>query len=463
VVFNAFPARALRDARLGDTAMAVMECDAMDIDATRATRAEASRGKARATAQGAGHSNSSSCTAASARESLTATATDAMDAATTTTSSSKYRASQTLEEHVNKKINAAKRRTRSELSVSGGDWCKRGYAYDGEATDVRHLKHLSAIERVSVKDITREEFVERFEKTRTPCVITDAMDGWACYDESSPRYWSVDNLTRRFRDVKFKIGSDDDGYAVRLKMKHIQRYLNDPVHTRDDSPMYAFDGNVFDREATKELLDDFSIPDWFKEDLFQYVGHKRRPPYRWIVFGPPRSGSSVHIDPLATSAWNALISGRKRWALYPPGTMDKPTIKPRGIGLDGESITWFNVMYPRTVTEEWKSKGLPPPIDVIQHPGEIMFVPDGWWHAVLNLDHTMAVTQNFSTTARFDAVWRITHRARPKMSLKWLAKLRVVRPDLAAVADAQPRRSELSAGEKTSSTSSSSEGSSDTE
>ena len=386
------------------------------------------------------------------------------------------------EEKMNKKIRAAKRGTRSELSVSKGGWTKHGYAYDNaNVLNTTNLKSKAGtIERISAKQVCPDEFNRRFALTRTPCIITDAMNRWPCFmktlnsksKEENPREWTIDKLQKRFPKDRFKVGSDDDGYAVRLTMTEFQFYCDEEKNPdygckRDDSPLYVFDGSIFDKENTKELEKDFDIPDYFSEDLFKYVGHKRRPPHRWVVFGPPRSGSSIHVDPLATSAWNALISGKKRWVLYPPNKgLTKPLLKPKGIGLDGESITWFQKAYPITQTREWSEVGgCPKSFDVVQNAGEIMFVPDGWWHAVLNVTQTVAVTQNFCTTPRFDAVYRATRRGRPKMSKKWLEKLKAKgRHDLYDVAVRQPRRSEYSENEKTSSSSSSSsEGESDTE
>lgn len=53
------------------------------------------------------------------------------------------------------------------------------------------------------------------------------------------------------------------------------------------------------------------------------------------MVGPKRSGTSVHIDPLGTSAWNTVVSGRKLWVVFPPH-VDKNVAKGKDVIRQGE-------------------------------------------------------------------------------------------------------------------------------
>lgn len=53
-----------------------------------------------------------------------------------------------------------------------------------------------------------------------------------------------------------------------------------------------------------------------------------------------------------------------------------------------------------------------------------MFIPGGIWHAVINLDDTIAVTQNVMTHYCFEKVWKSARCERPKFSKMFLERLR---------------------------------------
>uniref|UniRef100_A0A7N0TIB1 JmjC domain-containing protein n=1 Tax=Kalanchoe fedtschenkoi TaxID=63787 RepID=A0A7N0TIB1_KALFE len=225
------------------------------------------------------------------------------------------------------------------------------------------------------KCISVEEFISKFEEPNKPVLLEGCIDAWAALKKWDKRY-----LVDVCRDAKFAVG------PVETKLGDYFRYSE---QAREERPLYLFDPKF--AEKVPQLSKDYEVPSYFREDLFSILGTER-PDYRWIIMGPAGSGSSFHVDPNSTSAWNAVIKGAKKWVLFPPDFVP-PGVHPSPDGAEVACpvsiLEWFMNFY--DAAREGKRK----PIECVCKAGEVIFVPNGWWHLVINLEESIAITQNY--------------------------------------------------------------------
>ena len=273
---------------------------------------------------------------------------------------------------------------------------------------------------VNASETSPEIFVRDFAHRRVPFVIRGALTHWPAMSQDR---WCLSELLHRFKHTLFKVGEDDNGRKLKMKMKHFLDYME---NQKDDSPLYLFE-SVMDG-ATKSLREDYQIPAYFPDDYLNLVGRENKPPHKWFCIGPKRSGTSVHRDPLGTSAWNALTYGSKRWVLFEPKE-DRTLVRGkrhRKKGEDDEAIHYFDYLLPRIRASSPSLKVY----ECVQEAGDIMFVPGQWWHGVINLTDTIAVTHNYCGRDNFDDVCKRTGRQRKLFFSRWLKNMRKFSPSL---------------------------------
>lgn len=227
------------------------------------------------------------------------------------------------------------------------------------------------------KNLTYDKYADSW--TETPFILTECIQEWPVYSK-----WSIPTLLEQYADVDFR------AEAVDWKFSRYCDYMN---NTRDESPLYLFDRKFAEKMDLKVGHDEGAAywkPDCFGPDMFELLG-KERPAHRWMIIGPQRSGSTFHKDPNGTSAWNAVIQGSKYWIMFPPSA-DVPGVY---VSKDSSEVTSPLSIAEWLLTFHTEARQTPGCIEGICEAGEILHVPSGWWHLVVNLENGIALTQNF--------------------------------------------------------------------
>ena len=323
---------------------------------------------------------------------------------------------------IGSRIDHSKRGHRSDIKYT--DWGSGDYANSDICERLARIDESApGYRRVDIVDastINPDSFFERYSSRNIPVIIRGYFNDWPAI---SDKKWDLDQLLKRFKHVQFKVGEDDNGRKLRVKMKTFMDYMS---HQTDDSPLYLFESGMDGN--TKSLRKHYRIPDLFPGDFLNLVGRVNKPPHKWFCIGPKRSGTTVHRDPMGTSAWNAVTLGVKRWVLFEPQE-DRVLVKGRKYrvkGEDDEAIHYFDFILPRL-------RSAHPDLNVyecLQESGDLIYVPGQWWHGVLNLSDTVAVTHNYCGWDNFDDVYKRISRQRKLFCKRWVKNMRKYAPAL---------------------------------
>mmetsp|Transcript_74463 Transcript_74463/g.198618 ORF Transcript_74463/g.198618 Transcript_74463/m.198618 type:complete len:315 (-) Transcript_74463:152-1096(-) len=237
-----------------------------------------------------------------------------------------------------------------------------------------------------------------FECQSLPCILENGLQEFL-RDPKDVKSWKWTGLEKDFQTVEMTChlqadNLDGKSSTVRMTVGDFGWYSR--TQTEED-PLYLFEPSVPQR-----LKAQFNTPQAFAGDLVPDVialfpEFSMASEREWLLAGPPGSGSRFHVDPHGTAAWNILLQGRKIWALWPPGD------PPAGVPVR-EEIGLHDVPQAPSALE-WFLRGGGEEKDLYmaeQRVGDIIFVPPGWWHCVLNMGDdgmTVAYTSNVITAS----------------------------------------------------------------
>ncbi|XP_022372651.1 jmjC domain-containing protein 8 [Enhydra lutris kenyoni] len=239
-----------------------------------------------------------------------------------------------------------------------GGWQRRGRGTG--APEALAEEQRCAVERRA--DLSYSEFVQHYAFSR-PVILQGLTD-----NSRFRALCSRERLLASFGDTVVRL-STANTYSYRKVDLPFQEYVEHLLHPQDptslgNDTLYFFGDNNFSEWAS--LFEHYSPPP------FSLLGTTTA-----YSFGIAGAGSGVPFH-WHGPGFSEVIYGRKRWFLYPPEKT--PEFHP-----NKTTLAWFQDIYPTLVPSA-------KPLECTVQAGEVLYFPDRWWHATLNLDTSVFIS-----------------------------------------------------------------------
>ncbi|CAH1254079.1 JMJD8 [Branchiostoma lanceolatum] len=215
--------------------------------------------------------------------------------------------------------------------------------------------------------MTSEEFESTY-RNRKPVLLR--FRGGA-RDWTNPDVWTRGSLVSRYGDRQVQTGYPQDIIVNNGQGDDSERLSAYLTHYLDDtSCKFEFDSKyVTDRGAIMtELLPHIRLPPYLNQSRLGEPVHR-------LFLGGSGTGSAWHLH---AQAWNGVVFGAKRWFIYAPDQ------RPPGIA-NFDQLDWMKYVHPYL-----RASGRP--LECLQQAGDVVYIPQNFFHAVLNIGDTVAMS-----------------------------------------------------------------------
>lgn len=233
--------------------------------------------------------------------------------------------------------------------------------------------------------LSYREFERDYLLPLRPVIVTDAMREWPALGKWTPQFFRehygtrpihVDGKTMALGDMMDLIlASTPEKPAPYLRNERLARW---PRELRDDvSPLPVY-----------------TRPNWLESPLF--VRRQSLSSFEIYFGGHGTRFPMLHFDGLHTHAFLMEIHGRKQFWCYAPD--QAPLMYPRD-GLEKNRSMVNDVEHPDL--ERFPLFAEAVGVKFVLEPGEMLFVPAGWWHTTELLGPAISVSISCANAANW--------------------------------------------------------------
>jgi hypothetical protein len=222
--------------------------------------------------------------------------------------------------------------------------------------------------------ISVDEFRREFEKPARPVVLTGVLDRWPArrrwtHDYFAERHGDLDVVALQVKGARVDITRRQAGTYVTVRLGDVIARLR----SGQSAGQYV---STPISQLPPELRADFAVPPYC-------AGARWRRPKLWL--GGAGTVMPLHFDvPLNLYA---LITGAKRFLLYPP--RQSRLLYPCGFFSQAPNFAQTDPEAPDPARHPRFAAARP--LGCVLRGGEILYVPRGWWHHVRTLEDSIAI------------------------------------------------------------------------